>query len=70
MGPNDSQVKRMFESIAFSYDFQNSFLSLGQDIHGGGHLPGLFRRREEALSWIWQQAQRSWPWKYAPLIPG
>lgn len=26
------QVKRMFESIAFSYDFQNSFLSLGQDI--------------------------------------
>jgi len=32
VGPNDSQVKRMFESIAFSYDFQNSFLSLGQDI--------------------------------------
>jgi demethylmenaquinone methyltransferase/2-methoxy-6-polyprenyl-1,4-benzoquinol methylase len=29
---NDSQVKRMFESIAFSYDFQNSFLSLGRDI--------------------------------------
>jgi demethylmenaquinone methyltransferase/2-methoxy-6-polyprenyl-1,4-benzoquinol methylase len=28
----DSQIKRMFESIAFSYDFQNSFLSLGQDI--------------------------------------
>jgi demethylmenaquinone methyltransferase/2-methoxy-6-polyprenyl-1,4-benzoquinol methylase len=26
------QVKRMFESIAFSYDFQNSFLSLGRDI--------------------------------------
>jgi demethylmenaquinone methyltransferase/2-methoxy-6-polyprenyl-1,4-benzoquinol methylase len=29
---DDSQVKRMFESIAFSYDFQNSFLSLGRDI--------------------------------------
>jgi demethylmenaquinone methyltransferase/2-methoxy-6-polyprenyl-1,4-benzoquinol methylase len=28
----DFQVKRMFESIAFSYDFQNSFLSLGRDI--------------------------------------
>jgi demethylmenaquinone methyltransferase/2-methoxy-6-polyprenyl-1,4-benzoquinol methylase len=28
----DFQVKRMFESIAFSYDFQNSVLSLGQDI--------------------------------------
>lgn len=28
----DSQIKRMFESIAFSYDFQNSFLSLGRDI--------------------------------------
>lgn len=26
------KVKQMFESIAFSYDFQNSFLSLGQDI--------------------------------------
>lgn len=29
---DDSKVKRMFESIAFSYDFQNSFLSLGLDI--------------------------------------
>ena len=27
----DYQVKRMFESIAFSYDFQNSFLSLRRD---------------------------------------
>jgi demethylmenaquinone methyltransferase/2-methoxy-6-polyprenyl-1,4-benzoquinol methylase len=27
------QVKRMFESIAFSYDFQNTILSLGRDIH-------------------------------------
>ena len=25
-------MKQMFESIAFSYDFQNSFLSLGRDI--------------------------------------
>jgi demethylmenaquinone methyltransferase/2-methoxy-6-polyprenyl-1,4-benzoquinol methylase len=29
---DELQVKRMFESIAFSYDFQNSFLSLGRDI--------------------------------------
>jgi len=28
----DFRVKRMFESIAFSYDFQNSFLSLGMDV--------------------------------------
>ena len=28
----DSQVKRMFEEIAFSYDFQTSVLSLGRDI--------------------------------------
>ncbi|MFP3870768.1 MAG: bifunctional demethylmenaquinone methyltransferase/2-methoxy-6-polyprenyl-1,4-benzoquinol methylase UbiE [Syntrophobacteria bacterium] len=27
----DYQVKRMFETIAFSYDFQNSFLSLRRD---------------------------------------
>ena len=27
------QIKRMFETIAPSYDFQNSFLSLGRDIH-------------------------------------
>jgi demethylmenaquinone methyltransferase / 2-methoxy-6-polyprenyl-1,4-benzoquinol methylase len=32
VGGDDFQVKRMFESIAFSYDFQNSFLSLGRDI--------------------------------------
>jgi demethylmenaquinone methyltransferase/2-methoxy-6-polyprenyl-1,4-benzoquinol methylase len=29
---DEFQVKRMFESIAFSYDFQNSFLSLGRDV--------------------------------------
>jgi demethylmenaquinone methyltransferase/2-methoxy-6-polyprenyl-1,4-benzoquinol methylase len=28
----DFQVRRMFESIAFSYDFQNSVLSMGQDL--------------------------------------
>ncbi|MES0398029.1 MAG: class I SAM-dependent methyltransferase, partial [Syntrophobacteria bacterium] len=27
----DYQVKRMFETIAFSYDLQNSFLSLRRD---------------------------------------
>ena len=31
MAMKDYQVKRMFESIAFSYDFQNSFLSLRRD---------------------------------------
>jgi demethylmenaquinone methyltransferase/2-methoxy-6-polyprenyl-1,4-benzoquinol methylase len=29
----NSQVKRMFETIAFSYDFQNSFLSLRRDTY-------------------------------------
>jgi demethylmenaquinone methyltransferase/2-methoxy-6-polyprenyl-1,4-benzoquinol methylase len=28
----DFKVRRMFESIAFSYDFQNSVLSMGQDL--------------------------------------
>ena len=32
MAMKDYQVKRMFETIAFSYDFQNRFLSLGRDI--------------------------------------
>jgi demethylmenaquinone methyltransferase/2-methoxy-6-polyprenyl-1,4-benzoquinol methylase len=31
MTMKDYQVKKMFESIAFSYDFQNSFLSLRRD---------------------------------------
>jgi demethylmenaquinone methyltransferase/2-methoxy-6-polyprenyl-1,4-benzoquinol methylase len=29
----DFQVKRMFDKIAFSYDFQNSFLSLRRDVY-------------------------------------
>ncbi len=41
----DAAVKTMFETIASGYDFQNSFLSLGIDIHwrkvlaAGLHLP-------------------------------
>ena len=37
---DDFQVKRMFDSIAFSYDFQNSFLSLGQDLSWRRALAG------------------------------
>jgi demethylmenaquinone methyltransferase/2-methoxy-6-polyprenyl-1,4-benzoquinol methylase len=37
------QVKRMFESIAFSYDFQNSILSLGQDISWRKALAALIQ---------------------------
>ncbi|MCG6981043.1 MAG: bifunctional demethylmenaquinone methyltransferase/2-methoxy-6-polyprenyl-1,4-benzoquinol methylase UbiE [Deltaproteobacteria bacterium] len=46
MAMKDYQVKRMFESIAFSYDFQNSFLSLRRDTYWRRvmaqclHLPG------------------------------
>ena len=46
MAMKDYQVKRMFESIAFSYDFQNSFLSLRRDSYWRRvmaqclHLPG------------------------------
>lgn len=29
----DYQIKRMFQEIAVTYDFQNSFLSLGRDIY-------------------------------------
>jgi len=36
----DFQVKRMFEDIAFSYDFQTSFLSLGRDIQWRHILAG------------------------------
>jgi demethylmenaquinone methyltransferase/2-methoxy-6-polyprenyl-1,4-benzoquinol methylase len=38
----DFQVKRMFEDIAFSYDFQTSFLSLGRDIKWRRIMAGSF----------------------------
>jgi demethylmenaquinone methyltransferase/2-methoxy-6-polyprenyl-1,4-benzoquinol methylase len=38
----DFQVKRMFEDIAFSYDFQTSFLSLGRDIQWRKIMAGSF----------------------------
>jgi demethylmenaquinone methyltransferase/2-methoxy-6-polyprenyl-1,4-benzoquinol methylase len=44
-----SQVKRMFESIAPSYDFQNSFLSLGRDIGWRRALARRIRAAEGAL---------------------
>jgi demethylmenaquinone methyltransferase / 2-methoxy-6-polyprenyl-1,4-benzoquinol methylase len=42
-------VKKMFESIAITYDFQNSFLSLGQDIFWRRVLAGALQGRSEAL---------------------
>ena len=39
----DFQVRRMFEDIAFSYDFQTSVLSLGRDIQWRKILAGSFR---------------------------
>jgi demethylmenaquinone methyltransferase/2-methoxy-6-polyprenyl-1,4-benzoquinol methylase len=42
-------VKKMFESIAFTYDFQNSFLSLGQDIFWRRVLAGSLQGRGEGL---------------------
>jgi len=44
-----SQVKRMFESIAHSYDFQNSFLSLGRDIGWRRALARRIRAPEGAV---------------------
>ncbi len=38
---NDAAVRTMFETIAGGYDFQNSFLSLGQDIYWRKALAGL-----------------------------
>jgi demethylmenaquinone methyltransferase/2-methoxy-6-polyprenyl-1,4-benzoquinol methylase len=43
------QVKKMFESIAPSYDFQNSFLSLGRDISWRKTLARHIRAGEGAL---------------------
>ncbi len=45
----DSQVKKMFETIAFSYDFQNSFLSLRRDVYWRRVLAQFIEVRDEAL---------------------
>ena len=45
----DHQVKKMFETIAFSYDFQNSFLSLRRDVYWRRALARCIISREEAL---------------------
>jgi demethylmenaquinone methyltransferase/2-methoxy-6-polyprenyl-1,4-benzoquinol methylase len=45
----DYQVKRMFETIAFSYDFQNSFLSLRRDVYWRRALAQSITERDEAL---------------------
>ena len=45
----DYQVKRMFETIAFSYDFQNSFLSLRRDVYWRRALAKSIKVRDEAL---------------------
>jgi demethylmenaquinone methyltransferase / 2-methoxy-6-polyprenyl-1,4-benzoquinol methylase len=50
----DFQVKRMFEDIAFSYDFQTSFLSLGRDIQWRKILAGSFR--VQPGSWVLDMA--------------
>ena len=45
----DFQVKRMFETIAFSYDFQNSFLSLRRDGYWRRALAQSIHAQGEAL---------------------
>jgi demethylmenaquinone methyltransferase/2-methoxy-6-polyprenyl-1,4-benzoquinol methylase len=45
----DVQIKRMFESIAFSYDFQNSFLSLGMDMAWRRTLAGSVQAPPEGV---------------------
>jgi demethylmenaquinone methyltransferase / 2-methoxy-6-polyprenyl-1,4-benzoquinol methylase len=45
----DFQVRRMFEDIAFSYDFQNSFLSLRRDVAWRKTLSGMLDLPEDAL---------------------
>jgi demethylmenaquinone methyltransferase/2-methoxy-6-polyprenyl-1,4-benzoquinol methylase len=45
----DFSVKRMFEDIALTYDFQNSFLSLGQDILWRRVLAGCIRDSRQGL---------------------
>jgi len=48
-GGEDFHVKQMFESIAFSYDFQNSFLSLGRDISWRRTLASSIKVPREGL---------------------
>ncbi|MGD8371200.1 MAG: ubiquinone/menaquinone biosynthesis methyltransferase [Syntrophobacterales bacterium] len=45
----DYQVKKMFETIAFSYDFQNSFLSLRRDSYWRRALAQSIQAQGEAL---------------------
>ena len=49
MAMKDYQVKRMFETIAFSYDFQNSFLSLRRDSYWRRVLAQSLGLRGQAL---------------------
>jgi demethylmenaquinone methyltransferase / 2-methoxy-6-polyprenyl-1,4-benzoquinol methylase len=46
---DDYKVKQLFESIAFSYDFQNSFLSLGRDISWRRTLASSIKVPREGL---------------------
>ena len=45
----DTAVKAMFETIAGTYDFQNSFLSLGQDIYWRRALARSIRANERSV---------------------
>jgi demethylmenaquinone methyltransferase/2-methoxy-6-polyprenyl-1,4-benzoquinol methylase len=49
MAMRDYQVKKMFETIAFSYDFQNSFLSLRRDSYWRRAMAQCLRLPTEAL---------------------
>ena len=49
MAMKDYQVKKMFETIAFSYDFQNSFLSMRRDSYWRRVLAQSLRLKDEAL---------------------
>jgi demethylmenaquinone methyltransferase/2-methoxy-6-polyprenyl-1,4-benzoquinol methylase len=49
MEMKDFQVKRMFETIAFSYDFQNSFLSLRRDSYWRRAMAQWLQLGDEAL---------------------
>lgn len=45
----DLNVKRLFDNVAFSYDFQNSFLSLRRDVSWRRILAEAIETRGEAL---------------------